>query len=220
VTAAHDRDRADLSLSDLDARASHEGSLALVHHAARAMREQRSGSITSAHARSRLAGSSYAAAMARWRAPILLGDGARPVACVNCINPAQIAAGPPARHEAVLGLDPHTRRTEPCPRPRRRHRWCSTCSATTAAGHGQVIFLSAIRPRCCATRAERFAFRPEGWTLADLKLYFRETVGAQSRPGHGEPRYLVRRRPESITQLLSCCARRNAQDLGEESWGS
>jgi hypothetical protein len=39
-------------------------------------------------------------------------------------------------------------------------------------------------------REERFAFRPEGWSVEDLRRHFRETVGASlEMPGMGVPHY-------------------------------
>ena len=115
---------------------------------------------------------------------------------VNCINPAAQIAARSARapHEVVLGL----RHPQPdLDRARARARTTSRRSSSHLLGddcrwvNGQVIFLSGDTLALLRhPREERFAFRPEGWTLDDLKLYFRESVGAQlETPGMVAQRY-------------------------------
>lgn len=205
VTAAHVTATApiwELSERDLERTlTSHvKGHFALVHHAARAMREQRSGSIVTVSSRALNGlpgGSSYAAAKGAimsatfsW-AMELAPFGVR----VNCINPAaQIAAGPPARHmKWFWDFDIHNPTwTEPVPAPETTAPLVQYLLGDDSRWiNGQVIFLSGDTLALLRhPREERFAFRPEGWTLADLKLYFRESVGAQlETPGMVEQRY-------------------------------
>jgi NAD(P)-dependent dehydrogenase (short-subunit alcohol dehydrogenase family) len=192
----------ELSEADLDRTLSvHvKGHFACVHHAARAMRERGSGSIVTVSSRALgglAGGSTYAAAKGAimsatfsW-ALELAGAGVR----VNCINPAaMIDAGEPARHMQWFWDFPMERPGWTAPVP----------AAETVAPlvvyllsddsvwvNGQVIFLSGDTLALLRhPREERFAFRPEGWSLQDLRLYFRETVGAQlEMPGMDVPRY-------------------------------
>ena len=177
-----------------------KGHFACVHHAARAMREQGSGSIVSVASRALNGlpgGSSYAAAKGAivsasfsW-ALELAPYGVR----VNCINPAaMLTPGKPARHMR-WHWDFSVERmgwTEPVPAaasvaPLVVYLLCDESAWVS----GQVIFLSGDTLALLRhPREERFAFRPEGWSLDDLRLHFRETVGAAlEMPGLGEPRY-------------------------------
>jgi hypothetical protein len=56
---------------------------------------------------------------------------------------------------------------------------------------GQVIFLSGDTLALLRhPREERFAFRPEGWSLDALRAHFRETVGAElEMPGMSPNHY-------------------------------
>jgi 3-oxoacyl-[acyl-carrier protein] reductase len=177
-----------------------KGHFACVHHAARAMKEQGSGSIVTVGSRA-LAGlpgaSTYAAAKGAimsasfsW-ALELAPFGVR----VNCINPAaMLVPGEPARHMRWhwdFSVD-KVGWSEPVPAaasvaPLVVYLVCDDSAWIS----GQVIFLSGDTLALLRhPREERFAFRPEGWSLDDLRLHFRETVGAQlETPGLGAPRY-------------------------------
>ncbi len=205
VTSAHTTSFGpiwELRESDLDRTlGSHvKGHFACVHHAARHLRAQRSGSIVTIGSRALngLPGvSTYAAAKgailsATFSWALELADsGVR----VNCINPAaELGGGAPARHmrwhwdftidapgwsEPVPGADSVA--------PLVVYLLCDDSDWVT----GQGIFLSGDTLALLRhPREERFAFRPEGWSVDDLRLYFRETVGASlEMPGMGEPRY-------------------------------
>ena len=55
---------------------------------------------------------------------------------------------------------------------------------------GQVIFLAGDTLALMQQPQYRFAFQPQGWTFDDLKVRFRDTVGAElSPPGLGPPVY-------------------------------
>ena len=177
-----------------------KGHFSCVHHAARAMREQGSGSIVtiSSRALNGLAGgSTYAAAKgaimsATFSWALELADaGIR----VNAINPAaMLTPGEPARHmrwhwdftidkmgwtEAVPAADSVAPLVVYLQSD--ASRWVT----------GQVIFLSGDTLALLRhPREERFAFRPEGWSFEDLALHFRETVGATlEMPGMDVPHY-------------------------------
>jgi NAD(P)-dependent dehydrogenase (short-subunit alcohol dehydrogenase family) len=187
---------------DLDATlASHvKGHFACVHHAARAMRAQRSGSIVTVGSRALngLPGvSCYAAAKgailsATFSWALELADsGIR----VNCINPAaELSGGTPARHMKWhwdFSID-KPGWSEPVPAaesvaPLVVYLLCDDSDWVT----GQVIFLSGDTLALLRhPREERFAFRPEGWSVLDLRRHFRETIGASlEMPGMGVPHY-------------------------------
>lgn len=191
-----------LSQADLEATlASHVvGHFACVHHAARLLREQRSGSIVTVGSRalSGLPGvSTYAAAKgailsATFSWALELADcGVR----VNCINPAaQLGGGEPARHMRWhwdFSID-RPGWSEPVPAadsvaPLVVYLLCDDSRWVT----GQAIFLSGDTLALLRhPREERFAFRPEGWSLDDLRRHFRETVGASlEMPGMDVPHY-------------------------------
>jgi NAD(P)-dependent dehydrogenase (short-subunit alcohol dehydrogenase family) len=177
-----------------------KGHFACVHHAARAMREQGSGSILTVTSRALNglpSGSTYAAAKGAimsatfsW-ALELAESGVR----VNAINPtAMLDAGEPARHmqwhweftvedQGWTGPVPAAETVAPLA--------VYLMSDDADWITGQVLFLSGDTLALLRhPREERFAFRPEGWSLEDLRLYFRETIGAQlEMPGMGVPRY-------------------------------
>lgn len=205
VTSAHTTSFGpiwELREEDLDATlASHvKGHFACVHHAARYLREQRSGSIVTVGSRALngLPGvSSYAAAKgailsATFSWALELADaGVR----VNCINPAaELGRGEPARHMRWFwdfAID-RPGWSEPVPgaasvAPLVVYLLCDDSNWVT----GQVIFLSGDTLALLRhPREERFAFRPEGWSVDDLRRHFRETVGASlEMPGMGVPRY-------------------------------
>jgi NAD(P)-dependent dehydrogenase (short-subunit alcohol dehydrogenase family) len=192
----------DLQEADLDRTlSSHvKGHFACVHHAARAMRAQGSGSIVTVSSRALnglAGGSTYAAAKgaimsATFSWALELADaGVR----VNCINPAaMIDAGEPARHMQWFWDFPIERPGWTAPVPGAASvapLVVYLLSDDSAWVNGQVIFLSGDTLALLRhPREERFAFRPEGWTLDDLRLYFRETVGAQlEMPGMDVPHY-------------------------------
>lgn len=177
-----------------------KGHFSCVHHAARAMREQGSGSIVTISSRALNGlpgGSTYAAAKgaimsATFSWALELADaGVR----VNAINPAaMLTPGEPARHMRwhwdftvdEMGW------TEPVPdadsvAPLVVYLQSDASSWVT----GQVIFLSGDTLALLRhPREERFAFRPEGWSVEDLTLHFRETVGASlEMPGMAVPHY-------------------------------
>ncbi len=177
-----------------------KGHFACAHFAARIMREQRSGSILTVSSRALNGlpgGSSYAAAKGAimsatfsW-ALELAPSGVR----VNCINPAaMLDAGEPARHMKwhwdfkvdSPGWD------EPVPAAETVAPLAVyLMSDETAWVTGQVLFLSGDTLALLRhPREERFAFRPDGWSLDDLRAHFRETVGDQlEMPGMLPNRY-------------------------------
>lgn len=191
-----------LSESDLDnALSSHvKGHFACVHHAARILREQRSGSIVTVGSRALngLPGvSTYAAAKGAilsatfsW-ALELAQYGVR----VNCINPAaQLSRDEPARHMRWYWDFTVDRPGWSGPVPAAEsvaplvvYLLCDDSDWVT----GQVVFLSGDTLALLRhPREERFAFRPEGWSVEDLRLHFRETVGASlEMPGMDVPHY-------------------------------
>lgn len=177
-----------------------KGHFACAHHAAVAMRPQGSGSIVTLGSRA-LNGhpgvSMYAAAKgaimsATFSWALELAEfGIR----VNAINPvAQHGDEPPARHmkwhwdfsvrqiswdEAVPAADTVA--------PLAVYLVSDASDWVT----GQVLFLSGDTLALLRhPREERFAFRPEGWTYAEVEQHFRETIGASlEMPGMGVPRY-------------------------------
>jgi NAD(P)-dependent dehydrogenase (short-subunit alcohol dehydrogenase family) len=192
----------ELREADLDATlASHvKGHFACVHHAARALRAQRSGSIVTVGSRalnglpgvSCYAAAKGAIASATFSWALELADsGVR----VNCIHPAaQLGGGEPARHMRWFWNFSIERPgwSEPVPgadsvAPLVVYLLCDDSSWVT----GQVVFLSGDTLALLRhPREERFAFRPEGWSVDDLRRHFRETVGAQlEMPGMGVPHY-------------------------------
>lgn len=177
-----------------------KGHFSCAHFAARVMREQGHGSILTVASRALVGlpgGSSYAAAKGAILSATLswsleLADaGVR----VNCLNPAaMLGPGEPARHmKWHWDFDPERPGwDEPVP---------AAASVAPLAVYlmsdetdwvtGQVLFLSGDTLALLRhPREERFAFRPEGWTLDALRAHFRDTVGAElEMPGMLPNRY-------------------------------
>jgi 3-oxoacyl-[acyl-carrier protein] reductase len=180
-----------------------KGHFACVHHAARAMREQRSGSIITVGSRalnglpgvSAYAGAKGGILSATFSWALELAEyGVR----VNCINPAAeygaAEEGKTARHmqwhwdfsvEKVGWTGPVPAAVSVAPLA------VFLASDESDWVTGQTIFLSGDTLALLKhPREERFAFKPEGWTFDDLRLYFRETIGASlEMPGMDVPRY-------------------------------
>lgn len=177
-----------------------KGHFACAHFAAKVMREQGHGSILTVASRALNGlpgGSPYAAAKgailsATFSWALELADsGVR----VNCLNPAaMLGPGEPARHMQwhwEFDVD-NPGWSGPVPAaesvaPLAVYLMCDETDWVT----GQVLFLSGDTLALLRhPREERFAFRPEGWSLEDLRTHFRETVGdALEMPGMGPNRY-------------------------------
>ena len=114
---------------------------------------------------------------------------------VNCLNPAaMLVPGEPARHmKWHWEFDPESPGwDEPVPAAATvAPLVVYLMSDETDWVTGQVIFLSGDTLALLRhPREERFAFRPEGWTLEDLRAHFRETVGAElEMPGMAPNHY-------------------------------
>ncbi len=178
-----------------------KGHFACSHHASKRMMKQRSGSIITVTSRALngIPGSSPYAAVkagilgATFSWALELADyGVR----VNCISPSglQDPTKAPARHMPWILEFSLKQQGQYFPVP----------AAETVAPlvvylasddsnwvTGQVIFLSGDTLALLAhPREHKFAFKPDGWSLGDLKLYFRETIGATlEMPGCGVPTY-------------------------------
>lgn len=207
VTCAHkttggpiwDMKEADL---DLTMNIHVKGQFACVHHAAKQMMKQKSGSIITMSSRAlngHPALSTYAAAKGAiisgtmsW-ALELADHGVR----VNCILPAAIRPKPGQELPTHMkwfwdfSVTNHSW-YEPVPAA---HTVAplAVYLASDAANWvtGQIVFLSGDTLALLRhPREERFGFMPNGWTVADVARYFKETVGAQlEMPGMGVPRY-------------------------------
>ncbi|MCH2172011.1 SDR family oxidoreductase [Myxococcota bacterium] len=192
----------DLTEEDLDVtlNAHVKGHFACVHHAALVMREQRSGSIITVGSRalnglpgvSTYAGAKGAIMSATFSWALELAEyGVR----VNCINPAaMLGKGEPAEHMR-WHWDFSVERvgwSEPVPSANS----VAPLAVYLLSDHaewitGQVVFLSGDTLALLDhPREKRFAFRPEGWSLEDLCLHFRDTIGANlEMPGMDVPIY-------------------------------
>lgn len=187
---------------DVTSQAHVNGHFATAHHAARHMIKQRSGSILTVTSvalhgipgRSTYAAVKGAVVSATWSWALELAEfGVR----VNAVSP-------------VFQLRPSHNK------PTMHVRWRYTFDAKdtsppvfdmpTAESNvpivtyllsdesrwvtGQVIFLAGDTLALMQQPQYRFAFQPQGWSFNDLKLHFRETIGADlAQPGLGHPVY-------------------------------
>ena len=176
-----------------------KGHFACVHHASKAMMRQGSGSIITIGSRALngLPGlSTYASVKgaimsATFSWALELADyGVR----VNCINPAAMKSNETVRHMRWHWDFTVDKKgwSEPVPSPDTVAPLAVYLASDSSSWiTGQVIFLSGDTLALLRhPREERFGFKPDGWTVGDLELYFRDTVGASlEMPGMDVPRY-------------------------------
>ncbi|MEE9285899.1 MAG: SDR family oxidoreductase [Dehalococcoidia bacterium] len=177
-----------------------KGHFACTHHAAQRMKEQRAGSIVTVTSRALhgMPGNSPYATVkagilgATWSWALELADyGVR----VNCVSPAALKnpAFQPTMHmrwhtefTVEHGGQQHDTPTADTVAPlvvylaSDESRWVT----------GQVIFLSGDTLALMDQPQYRFALKPDGWSVDDLRTRFRELMGPHlAQPGQGEPRY-------------------------------
>jgi 3-oxoacyl-[acyl-carrier protein] reductase len=187
---------------DITSSAHVKGHFATAHHAARHMRKRRSGSILTLTSvalhgipgRSPYAAVKGAIVSATWSWALELAEYGVRVNSVSPVFQLRPGANKPTMHvrwryafdakdTSPPGFDMPTAETNV---PivvyllSDESRWVS----------GQVIFLSGDTLAVMQQPQYRFAFQPQGWSFVDLKLRFRDTVGAElSPPGLGAPAY-------------------------------
>lgn len=176
------------------------GHFACTHHAAKRMRQQRSGSIVTVTSRALhgMPGSSPYATVkagilgATWSWAQELADfGVR----VNCVSPAALKN---PKFKPTTHMTWYTEYT--LEEAGQKH---DSPTAETVAPlvvylasdesnwiTGQVIFLAGDTLALMDQPQYRFAYKPNGWALDDLRANFRNTIGAcLAQPGQGRPVY-------------------------------